>query len=186
LEEITDPGALFRSAGPDAHPGVAVSSLVEGSRAFLVEIQALTQEVSLAMPRRVATGVDPRRLLSILAVLDKRAGVRLGTSDVFLTAVGGFLAREPAADLAVAMAIASAARNRPLPATTAFVGEVTLTGELRLPPSLDRRVGEAARLGFGEIVLPDSARGRAGRLAAGGVDIIYSRSIVQCVEKYVR
>lgn len=187
LEEVSDPSALFRSSGEVAQPGVSVSALVEGSRAFLVEIQALTQEVNLAMPRRVATGVDARRLLMILAVLEKRVGLRLGTSDVFLTAVGGFSAREPAADLAVAMAIASAAKHRAVPPTTAFAGEVTLTGELRQPPAVDRRIGEASRLGFREIVLPVSARSkeRAKPAAARSIDIIYSKSIMECVERYV-
>lgn len=188
LEEIADPGALFRSSGGMEHPGVAISSLVEGSRAFLVEIQALTQEVNLAMPRRVATGVDARRLLSILAVLEKRVGLRLGTSDVFLTAVGGFVAREPASDLAVAMAIASAVRHRAISPTTAFIGEVTLTGELRFPPSVDRRVSEASRLGFREMVVPASGhlRGRVLKGVDTSIDIIYTKSIMECVEKYVR
>ncbi len=185
LEEVSDPGALFRSSGEVAQPGVAVSALVEGSRAFLVEIQSLTQEVNLAMPRRVATGVDARRLLMILAVLEKRVGLRLGTSDVFLTAVGGFAAREPAADLAVAMAIASAVRHRALSPTTAFVGEVTLTGELRQPPAMDRRIGEASRLGFREIVLPVSTRSAGRGKMGGSIDIIYSKSIMECVERYV-
>lgn len=185
LEEITDPSALFRSAGESAHPGVAVSCLVEGSRAFLVEIQALTQEVSLAMPRRVATGVDARRLLMILAVLEKRVGIRLGTSDVFLTAVGGFVAREPASDLSVAMAVASAARQKSLPSGIAFVGEVTLTGELRTPVAADRRVSEAARLGFQQIVLP-AAASRKAKSAERSIDIFYAKSIMECVEKYLR
>ena len=187
LAEVPDPGALFRSAGDSALAGVAVSALVEGSRAFLVEIQSLTQEVNLAMPRRVATGIDPRRLLLILAVLEKRVGLRLGTSDVFASAVGGFVAREPAADLAVAMAIASAVRSSPLLARTAFVGEVTLTGELREPPNVDRRIAESARLGFQEIVLPaPSGRNRVPRPPAGRqIDIVYSKSIMECKAKYL-
>lgn len=182
LEEITDPGALFRSCGVPA-AGVAVASLVEGSRAFLVEIQALTQEVNLAMPRRVATGVDPRRLLSLLAVLEKRVGLRLGASDVFISAVGGFVAREPASDLAVAMAVASSVRQKVLPPDTAFVGEVALTGEIRAPTAMERRVLEAGRLGFRQVVLPESARAR--KFPEGSVDIYYSKSIVDCVKSYM-
>ena len=189
LIEIPDPGAIFRSSGDRDLPGVAVASLVEGSRAFLVEIQSLTQEVNLAMPRRVATGVDSRRLLSILAVLEKRVGLKLGTCDVFLSAVGGFVAKEPSADLAVAMAVASAARHRPIPKQTVFAGEVTLTGELRSPTSVARRVAEAARLGYREIVLPVSQARPSAAFDAdatpNSIDISSCRDIVDCVKKYL-
>lgn len=186
LEEISDPSALFRSASGDVPPGVAIAALLEGSRTFMVEVQALAQEVNLAMPRRVATGIDPRRLLSLLAVLDKRVGVRLGTCDVFISAVGGFQAREPASDLAVSMAIASAARHKPLSSRTAFVGEVALTGELRPAPMIERRVAEASRLGFQQIVLPEVVRPRVSdRGSDKTIDFCFSKHIMACVGEYL-
>ena len=115
----------------EEQPGSAVVCTLEGTRPLLLEIQALVSPTDLAMPRRVGTGVDPKRLSMIVAVLGRHAGVALGSADVFVNVAGGVRIDEPGADLGVALAIASAARNAPLRARVACFGEIGLTGRLR-------------------------------------------------------
>jgi DNA repair protein RadA/Sms len=152
LAPVGDPSAMFLA---DRRPG-AVGSIVfpglEGSRPVLTEIQALVCPSSLA--RRVATGVDSRRLSLLLGVLGESAGLSLGTHDVFVAAAGGITVREPAADLAVCLALLSCWNKSPLDARTVAVGEVGLSGEVRRVPGVDRRLAEAARLGFASAITP--------------------------------
>ena len=130
LRTVPDPSALFLSdAAPAA--GSAVHVAVEGTRCFLVEVQALVNQTELAMPRRVAVGFDRNRLAMLVAVLGRHAGLKLSSSDIFVTIAGGIRIDEPAADLAVALAVASAQRDQPLPAGAAVFGEISLTGGLR-------------------------------------------------------
>jgi len=119
-----------------------------------VEVQALVTPTVFGMPRRTASGVDYNRMVVLLAVLEKRAGLHLGSQDVYLSVAGGLAVEEPAADLAMAAAVASSLRNRPVEQTTVAVGELGLAGEIRAVPQLDRRVAEAARMGFRRIVVP--------------------------------
>jgi DNA repair protein RadA/Sms len=132
---------------------------MEGRRPLLAEIQALVAKTSLTQPRRIANGVESGRLAMILAVLDRRCGVRLDDRDVYVSTVGGAKVSDPAADLAAALAVSSAACNKPVLQRTVALGEVGLAGELRRVPGTDRRLSEAARLGFAEAVIPADAPG---------------------------
>ena len=153
LVGVPDPSAVFGHT-VDGEPGAAVACALEGTRPILLEVQALVAQTDLAMPRRVATGVDPKRLAMIVAVLARHAGVSLGQADVFVNVAGGVRIDEPGADLAVALAIASAARRAPVRTGAATFGEVGLTGRLRPATQAARRLEECAKLGLGEIVAP--------------------------------
>jgi DNA repair protein RadA/Sms len=158
---VPDPSEVFgRTVAGE--PGSAVACALEGTRPILLEIQALVAQSELAMPRRVATGVDPKRLAMIVAVLARHAGVPLGQADVFVNVAGGVRIDEPGADLAVALAIASAARRVPVYDGTAAFGEIGLTGRLRPAAQAERRLEECAKLGLREIVAPPSTPKRLG------------------------
>jgi len=145
-----------------------------------VEVQALVNRSELAMPRRVAVGFDRNRLAMLVAVLGRHAHVTLSTADIFVSIAGGIRIDEPAADLAVALALASAERNVPLPPRVAVFGEISLTGELRSCSQSDRRVAEAARAGFERVIVPAAdARRAGGSLAAGAADVRKALSSLQ-------
>jgi DNA repair protein RadA/Sms len=141
--------------------GAAVGCALEGTRPILLEIQALVAPTDLAMPRRVGTGVDPKRLAMIVAVLGRHAGVPLASADVFVNVAGGLRIEEPGADLAIALAIASAARGRPVREGFAAFGEVGLTGRLRQASQAERRLEECAKLGIATVVVPEGTTARA-------------------------
>lgn len=165
LVGVPDPSQLFGSTHP-GEIGAAVGCVLEGTRPILLEVQALVAPTDLAMPRRVATGVDPRRLAMIVAVLGRHAGVALASADVFVNVAGGVKIEEPGADLAVALAIASAARGTPVLESAAAFGEIGLTGRLRASSQAERRLDECAKLGIGTIVAPAGTPSRKGlRLA---------------------
>jgi DNA repair protein RadA/Sms len=162
LAEVPNPSAAFLAERPVGAPGSAVLATLEGSRPVLVEIQALVSRSGLAMPRRTAIGLDPGRVALLLAVLEKRLRMPFHEQDVFLNVAGGLRVDEPAADLAVVAAVASAARGRALPEDAVVWGEVGLTGEVRAVARAEVRMREAARQGFGLCVLPASnAKGLA-------------------------
>src|SRR5262245_46053532 len=153
LAGVPDPSELFgRTVSGEA--GSAVACALEGTRPILLEIQALVAPTDLAMPRRVATGIDPKRLAMIVAVLARHARVALGTADVFVNVAGGVRIDEPGADLAVALAIASAARGTPAKDGQAAFGEIGLTGRLRPAAQAERRLEECAKLGLAAVVAP--------------------------------
>jgi DNA repair protein RadA/Sms len=153
LQGVPDPSEVFgRTAGSEV--GSAVACALEGTRPILLEVQALVAPTDLAMPRRVATGVDPKRLAMIVAVLGRHARVALGAADVFVNVAGGVRIDEPGADLAVALAIASAARGVPVKEGHAAFGEIGLTGRLRPAAQAERRVEECAKLGLAAVVAP--------------------------------
>ncbi len=162
LTPVDNPSEIFLAERQEGAIGSAITPAVEGSRPLLLEVQALTSPAAAAMPRRVANGIDFNRLLMLTAVLTKRAGVRLSDQDVIVNVVGGLRVSEPAADLAVALAIASSHRDARLPGDLIALGEIGLSGELRSVSHLDRRLGEAERLGFTRCLLPRAAlrRGR--------------------------
>ncbi len=157
LEPVDNPSALFLQGRQDRASGSAVVAALEGTRPVLVEVQALVNTSVYGSPQRVATGFDSRRLALLLAVLERRARLRTSDLDVFLNVVGGLRLGEPAADLAVVAAVASAIRDEVLDAEAVFVGEVGLGGEVRPVRQLDRRLSEAGRLGFKRAYLSDSA-----------------------------
>jgi DNA repair protein RadA/Sms len=153
LTGVPDPSELFgRASGQEV--GSAVACALEGTRPILLEIQALVSPTDLAMPRRVATGVDPKRLAMIVAVLGRHARVALGSADVFVNVAGGVRIDEPGADLAVALAIASAAKGVPTREGLAAFGEIGLTGRLRPAVQAERRLEECAKLGLKAVVAP--------------------------------
>ena len=170
LHEVPNPSQLFLGrGGTAARPsGSCVVASIVGSRPVLVEIQALVGETSYGTPQRLAANVDRARLAMILAVLERRAGMHLGTHDVYASVAGGLRIAEPAADLGIALAIASAFRGRELPPGTVAFGEIGLSGEIRAVASRARRTNEAKRLGFTTIVAPppNARDGTDGTLAA--------------------
>ncbi len=153
LVGVPEPSELF-GRGAEGEVGAAVACALEGTRPILLEIQALVAPTDLAMPRRVATGVDPKRLAMIVAVLSRHARVSLGAADVFVNVAGGVRIDEPGADLAVALAIASAARGVAVKEATASFGEIGLTGRLRAVTQAERRLEECAKFGLRQVVAP--------------------------------
>jgi DNA repair protein RadA/Sms len=163
LVGVPDPSELFgRTVAGE--PGSAVACALEGTRPILLEVQALVAQTDLAMPRRVATGVDPKRLAMIVAVLSRHAGIALGQADVFVNVAGGVRVDEPGADLPVALAIASAAKRRPVREGLAAFGEIGLTGRLRPAAQAERRLEECAKLGLKTALVP-SGTNAGGKLA---------------------
>jgi DNA repair protein RadA/Sms len=156
LAEVPNPSAAFLAERPAGAAGSAVLATLEGSRPVLVEIQALVSRSALAMPRRTAIGLDAGRVALLLAVLEKRVGMRLYDQDVFLNVAGGLRIDEPAADLAVVAAVASSAAARALPGDVVVWGEVGLTGEIRSVARGEARLREAAREGFRRCLVPAS------------------------------
>ena len=154
MAEISGPSTLFIT-GTDL-PGCAVTCAMEGTRPMMVEVQALLSTSPFSNPRRMAAGLDNNRLVLLLAVLEKKAGLRFYDKDVYTNVVGGIRLDERACDLAVAMCIAGAGADIALPPRTAILGELSLTGEVRPVNRLDKRIQECARLGFSHIVVPNS------------------------------
>lgn len=155
LEEVPDPSSILL-ADRAITPGSVVSCAREGSRPVLVEIQALVGERSCGQPRRVAIGVDQRRLTLLMGVMSPK--LRCGDHDVFVSVAGGLNVREPSLDLAICMALASAQQRLPVDERTVVVGEVGLSGEVRRVPDIERRLGEAARLGFARAIVPKATK----------------------------
>ncbi|OJI06379.1 DNA repair protein RadA [bacterium CG10_46_32] len=154
LVEVKNPSQLFLEEGGGGHPGSVVSVIMEGSRPFLIEIQSLTNKTSYGYPKRAASGFDLSRLELLLAVLQRRAGLKLENQDVFLNVVGGLRVKDPALDLAACLAIASSLSNQPMPHKSIALGEVGLSGEVRPAAHLETRVSEAKRLGFTSFFVP--------------------------------
>jgi len=159
LREVSNPSELFLSERDLGTPGTAVFAGIEGTRPVLVELQALVAPTSLGTPRRAVVGWDPSRLSMVLAVLEAHCGVKLSSHDVYLNVAGGLRIQEPAADLAAAAALVSSLVNAPLPADAVYFGEISLSGAVRPVAQTSARLKEAAKLGFGRAVLPESARG---------------------------
>jgi DNA repair protein RadA/Sms len=152
IAEVADPSGLFLSRGKVAVSGTCVTVAVEGRRSLPVEVQALIVKTSAPNPRRVTNGVDSSRVAMLLAVLERRAGMKLSEHDVYVSTVGGITLTEPGADLAIAIAIASAYSDRALPGTLAAVGEISLAGEIRPVSQAKQRIAEARRLGYTTVI----------------------------------
>jgi DNA repair protein RadA/Sms len=162
LREVSNPSELFLSERDLGTPGTAVFAGIEGTRPVLVELQALVAPTSLGTPRRAVVGWDPSRLSMVLAVLEAHCGVKLSGHDVYLNVAGGLRIQEPAADLAAAAALVSSLVNAQLPTDAVYFGEISLSGVVRPVAQTAARLKEAAKLGFGRAVLPESARGEVG------------------------
>ncbi len=181
MTEVTNPSEAFLAERMVNAAGSAIAVTMEGTRPLLVEIQGLTSPTSFGNPRRTANGVDFNRLLLISAVLTRRVGVRLSDQDVFVNVVGGLKVGEPAADLAVATAIASSVKDRPVRAEAALIGEVGLSGELRMVGQMPARLNEAAKLGFKTAIVP--RRIRKGEPWPKGIKIVEARTLRQALEE---
>ena len=180
LVEVANPSAAFLKERLPNASGSAIAVTMEGTRPILVEVQALASTTAFGLPRRTANGVDINRLLLLVAVLSKRVGLRLSDQDVFVNVVGGLRVGEPAADLALAMAIASSFRNKPVSADVVLVGEIGLSGELRSVSQIEARLNESAKLGFKRCVLPHSLqRAIIGKIP---LEVMVARSLAEAVE----
>ncbi len=175
MVEVLNPSEAFLAERLVNAPGSAIAVTMEGTRPLLVEMQGLTSPSNLGNPRRTPNGVDFNRLLLITAVLTRRLGIRLAEQDVFVNVIGGLQVSEPAADLAIAVAIASSIRDVPVKADMVLIGEVGLSGELRWVGQMNARLREAAKLGFKTAVIP--RRVRQGEALPQGIDIIEARSL---------
>lgn len=156
MQEVADPSRLFLSGG--STPGCAVTCSVEGSRPILAEIQALLNPTLFGSPRRTAAGIDSGRLSLLLAVLEQKAAMKLSDKDTYINVMGNLRLEERGVDLAVAMCLASAILNTPLPSNTAAIGEIGLTGEVRAVAQMEARIKECVRLGYTRIILPKNSR----------------------------
>ena len=172
LREVPNPSAVFLAERPAGSSGSVVVASIEGSRPLLVEIQALLATSPFGQPRRTVIGLDPGRVALILAVLERRLGMRVGGQDVYLKVSGGVRVDEPAADLGIAAAIASSFRDRPAAPRVAVIGEVGLAGEVRAVSRVEERLREAARLGFEACVLPAGNRRGLSEAAELGIELI--------------
>ncbi len=183
LIEVANPSEAFLAERLPNAAGSAIAITLEGTRPLLVEIQALASATSFGLPRRTANGVDFNRLLLLVAVLSKRVGLRLSDQDVFVNVVGGLKINEPAADLPVAVAIASSFRDTPVAADLVIVGEIGLSGELRTVGQLSKRLNEAAKLGFKRCLLPRSVRrDKLESQLEKDMELIRVRSVAQALE----
>jgi DNA repair protein RadA/Sms len=178
--EVPNPSEAFLAERVVNAPGSAIAVTMEGTRPLLVELQGLTSATSFGNPRRTPNGVDFNRLLLITAVLSRRAGLKLADQDVFVNVIGGLKIDEPAADLAIAAAIASSSREQPVAADVVMMGEIGLSGELRAVSQLTARLKEAAKLGFRKAVVPKTVR--PSEPYPGGIEIIPARSIREALE----
>jgi DNA repair protein RadA/Sms len=180
LIEVANPSEAFLAERMINAPGSAIAVTMEGTRPLLVEVQGLTSPTQFGNARRTPNGVDTNRLQMLVAVLTRRVGVKLGEQDVFVNVVGGLKIDEPAADLAVAAAIASSMRDVPLRADTVLIGEIGLAGELRLPGQMMARLCEAAKLGFKTAIVPK--RLRKSEPWPEGIEIVEVRSLSQALD----
>ena len=154
--EITNPSDILISEREDNPAGSCIVSSIEGTRAILIELQALTTQSIFGFPKRTANGTDYNRLALLIAVLEKRAGIMLGSQDIYLNLVGGIRVNEPSIDLGMMMAVVSSFKNVPIPKDMVIIGEVGLTGEVRRINLIDKRLKEAEKLGFKSCIIPES------------------------------
>ena len=184
IVEVTDPSGLFTSKHDDPVPGTCVTVTLEGRRPLLAEIQALVAPSPLERPRRVTHGLDSGRLAMLLAVLERRGKIKLAQRDVYVSTVGGARVTDPSADLAAALAIASGALDISATARAVAIGEVGLAGELRRVPGTDRRLAEAARLGFETAIIPSVSSKWTDRMphVAHGLRVIPVATINQALD----
>jgi DNA repair protein RadA/Sms len=179
LSEVHNPSELLLSGRPLQTPGTCVVCSMEGTRPVLAEIQALVAMSSLNVPRRNANGIDYGRAMMLLAVLEKRGGLRIGGCDAFINVIGGLTLTEPAADLATVLALASSYKDKPLPDDLVAIGEVGLTGELRPVSHISARLAEIKRLGFTACLMPHNAKTTI--TAPAGLKIITARTVSEAI-----
>ncbi len=181
--EVKNPSEVFLAERLPNASGSAIAVSMEGSRPLLVEVQALSSHTAFSQPRRTSNGIEQNRLLLLSAVLSKRVGHKLAEQDIFVNVVGGMKISEPAADLAIAAAISSSYRNKPVAADLVLVGEIGLSGELRSVSQLARRLHEAVKLGFTRALVPHNALNRSGGdPMPNGIQVIGARTLQDALE----
>ncbi|MBQ7935212.1 MAG: DNA repair protein RadA [Clostridia bacterium] len=180
LVEIDNPSKMFLEGRPENVPGTCVTCLLEGTRPVLAEIQALVSKTGAPVPRRMASGIDYNRMSLLIAVLEKRANLVLYNQDAYVNVVGGFRVFETAADLAIALAVASGFADFEMPGDLAAVGEIGLSGEVRAVSFLEKRIKEAQKLGFTKIMVP--SRNKIAH-PIEGIEIIRVSSVSQAIYK---
>jgi DNA repair protein RadA/Sms len=183
LKEVADPSSVLLNERSEGAIGSAISPVIEGSRALLLEIQALTSPSVLPMPRRTTNGVDYNRMIMIAAILGRRANLSLATQDIIVNVAGGMRLSEPGGDLALGLAIASSLHNQPVENSMVAIGEIGLNGELRSVPQLEQRIREASRMGFSFCLIPDSTRNKTPNIP--GITPIYAKNINQAIKKAI-
>lgn len=176
FKEIKNPSEVFLKERGGNSEGSVVTATLEGTRAFLVEIQALTSLSTFGYPKRTASGIDLNRLALLSAVLTRRAGINLSNQDVYLNVVGGFRIGEPSVDLAAALAIASSFLQKPIPSDVVAFGEIGLSGEVRRVVKAGERIQEAKKLGFKKIICNENVK-------IPGIEVIRVRSVAEAIEK---
>ena len=187
LHEVQDTAAAFLGSGHREAPGVAVAAVLEGSRPLLVEVQSLVAPAGgMGPPRRTVAGLDANRLALLIAVLARRGGVDVSGRDVYASLAGGLTASDPALDLPLALAIAASHRDRALPADTLICGEVSLLGEVRPVRGLDRRLREAARLGFRRAIIPTASSTASGAPIPRQLELIEVATLRDALEQGFR
>lgn len=183
LREVANPSEVFLAERSSGASGSAVVASMEGTRPLLVEVQALVAPASYGVPQRSSTGFDPRRLQMLLAVLEKRVGLHVGQYDVFVNVAGGVRVDEPAVDLGMAVSIVSSLRDIPVDPVAVAIGEIGLGGEIRTVSQVEKRVAEAAKLGFTRCILPrNNARAMAPR---GGIELVEIQTVDQAIAALV-
>ena len=183
LQEITDPSAVLISEREEGTTGSVVVASLEGTRPILLELQALSTPTVFGLPRRTANGIDYNRLVLLMAVLEKRAGMNLGSQDVYLNIVGGMKVMEPALDLGIILAVASSFKNISIPENVAVIGEVGLTGEVRSVNMIEKRVKEVEKLGYKKVFIPES--NKKGLKENYKLDIIGVKNVIDAL-KYLK
>jgi DNA repair protein RadA/Sms len=181
LTEVADPARAFLAGHAGSAPGSIVAPTLEGSRPILVEVQALTSPTGYGTPTRKASGLDPNRLSLLIAVLARRAGIGLGSHDVYANLAGGLTVMEPGLDLPLALALASSLRDRQIAPGTVAIGEIGLLGELRTVVGLERRLREAARLGFERAVVPRPPAG-ATLARIDGLEVVTVETLADAIK----
>ena len=181
MMEVADPARAFLAVHPGAAPGSVVAPTMEGSRPILVEVQALVSPTGYGTPARKASGLDPNRLSVLIAVLGRRAGIALGSHDVYANLAGGLSVAEPGLDLPVALALASSLRDRSIAPGTVAIGEVGLLGELRGVVGVERRLREAQRLGFRRAVVPRPSAGAAS-VRVEGLEVVQTATLTEAIK----
>ncbi len=181
MMEVPDPARAFLAVHSGAAPGSLVAPTMEGSRPILVEVQALVSPTGYGTPTRKASGLDPNRLSLLIAVLGRRAGIGLGSHDVYANLAGGLSVEEPGLDLPIALALASSLRDRPVAPGTVAIGEVGLLGELRSVVGVERRLREAARLGFRRALVPRPPAG-ASSVRVDGLEVLHAGTLEEAIK----
>ncbi len=180
LVEVLDPSYVFLSSSLPGSNGTAITASFEGSRPLLIEVQALVAISGPGYPRRMASGIDQNRLALIIAVLEKKTGYNLSGSDVYLKVTGGVFLKDPSVDLGIAAAIISSHREKPLPSDMVFIGELSLTGQIRSVPFLDLRLKEVEKMGYKRVVIPGSTyRNRA---YSTGLEVLEVNTIEEFID----